>query len=274
VLARIEAAALASLERAGRRPADPTVLRFLLTLHAADDSSRAGARLESALGVAVERYRDAATARDRARWLRLFVDVSTVADDERVRAAVEELSARLAGEWPALGDAEAAAGSIDACLLAGSALERSALLSAAVDELERLVGRVYRPGQPLGSAGEHVRLASALLTAFAITGRIPYAMLAEEEVQTARRAWWRSDRGAFDAPFDVNCDAAGVLRRLGALHRDPQYIARAIVSSDANYERDADRILAALERQLPPDDVVGAAAYGLVLLDREAPRFR
>ena len=59
----------------------------------------------------------------------------------------------------------------------------------AIDELEHAVAASYRPGEGLvgsgpaagrGSADDHVRAASALLTAFEMTGRLPYSMLAEE----------------------------------------------------------------------------------------------
>ena len=267
-LSRIEAAAVAALDRGDERAVHPTVLRFLLRVYAFDESSDVGARLESALGVAVERYADTASTLERARWLTLFIDVCSVADDPRVRSAVEGLSELLAGEWPRVGDLDSASASIEACLRAAEAPRSRRLLSAAIDELERVVGQAYRPGHGLATVAEHVHLASALLIAFAITARIPYAMLAEELVQVARRKWWRTPEGAFDASFEDNCDAAGVLRRLAALHRDREYIAAAVVSAGADYDGDADRILSFLESQLPAADVVRSAAFGLTLLDR------
>ncbi len=78
----------------------------------------------------------------------------------------------------------------------------------AIDQLERVVGGSYRPGEGLvrdldgvrarGSVDDHVRGASALLTAFEITGRLPYSMLAEELIAVAGRAR-PSDAGLVDS---------------------------------------------------------------------------
>ena len=68
----------------------------------------------------------------------------------------------------------------------------------AIDQLERVVGGGYRPGDGLvarsatasrrrGSVADHVRGASALLTALELTGRLPYSMLAEELIAIAGR---------------------------------------------------------------------------------------
>jgi hypothetical protein len=271
---RLVALASGALRRGDARAFDPIVLRFLLRAHASADHADLGPQLESAFGIALERLAEARGTVDRARWLTLFVDVSGVSDDARVREAVERLAAALAREWPFDGAIDDGSASVEACLRASAVLDPEEVVPAAIDELERLAARAYRPGQALGSVGIHVRLGSALLTAFGCTERIPYAMLSEELVQSARRAWWDGAARRFDAPFDVNCDAAGVLYRLAALHRDPQYVSAAVVAAGADYDGDAAAILSSLEARLPLGDAGQCAAFGLALLERRSSRFR
>ena len=96
--------------------------------------------------------------------------------------------------------------SLDACLRSTSVVDQSWLIAAAIDEMERLIGLLYRPGGGVkhaagntadGELGDHTDAARALLTAYAVTGRLPYAMLADDLMQFARRCWWDDEQGGF-----------------------------------------------------------------------------
>src|SRR4029077_14838820 len=107
----------------------------------------------------------------------------------------------------------------------------------------------------------HVRAASALLTAFELTGSLPYSMLAEELMVFARRA------PSPDAGLRIQCGAARVLCRLAALHDDPEYRGAAVIAGGADYREEASRILAAQTPRALAAPPAHAAAYGLALLD-------
>ena len=102
-----------------------------------------------------------------------------------------------------------------------------------------------------GSADDHVRGASALLTAFEITGRLPYSMLAEELIAVAGARACRR-RG----PASIQCEAARVLCRLAALHDDPDYRGAAVIAGGADYRAEASRILAAESARARAADAV------------------
>jgi uncharacterized protein YyaL (SSP411 family) len=175
--------------------------------------------------------------------------------------------------------------SVEACLGALPLLpaaEADGLLQAAVDELERIVAACYRPGcgvtngsgdaAPPAGLGNHMDAASALLTAFEATGRLPYSMLAEELVQHARRAWWHERRGGFHeaaggdplAHLIVNCSAARVLGRLAVLLEDERYRAAAVFAAGSDYRADAERTLASLASSYR-DHGADAAPYAVAL---------
>jgi len=130
---------------------------------------------------------------------------------------------------------------------------------------------VNEPGGVRGQLADHVRSASALLTAFSLTGRLPYSMLAEELMQFARRTLWDDRHGGFFdpsgvRPFRLNCEAARVLCRLSVLHRDDEYRQVAVLASDADYGRDAALTLASqtsVYRQHGPS----SAVYGFALAE-------
>src|SRR5262249_19767044 len=118
--------------------------------------------------------------------------------------------------------------------------------------------------------------ASALLTAYEISGRLPYPMLAEELVQAARRRYWSKSAGCFETPnvsrcelFRLNCEASRVLCRLAVLHQDSGYRAAAVIRADAAYASDAARILDAHANCVAELGVQGAV-YGLALAERLA----
>jgi hypothetical protein len=100
-----------------------------------------------------------------------------------------------------------------------------------------------------------------LLTAYGLSGRLPYSMLAEELVHQANR---------MAAPdFVTACLAARVLCRLAALHADPEYRARAVVTPHADYGRDAARLLSAAAGD-PAARGSGRGIYALALLELES----
>jgi uncharacterized protein YyaL (SSP411 family) len=133
----------------------------------------------------------------------------------------------------------------------------------AIDQLEHVIGGAYQPGAGVrGGLINQVRAASALLTAFEITGRLPYSMLAEELMQTARRT---PPDDADPETIVVYCEAARVLCRLAALHEDPAYRGVAVIAGDADYRGDAARILATQSARAHAASTAHAAAYGLAL---------
>jgi hypothetical protein len=140
-------------------------------------------------------------------------------------------------------------------------------LPAAIDALEHDVRRAYEPGDGLldQDVRSHVRCALALLTAFDLTGRLPYSMLAEELTQTIRRRWWSDAHHGIPGDAMASAGTIQLFCRLAALHRDPDYAQAAVVHAGATYEADARDGLASLAptyRQHPD----AAADYGAALI--------
>ena len=193
----------------------------------------------------------------RSEWLALFVEASALSDDDRLRDAAGALVGGLRTLWPSRGDVAPAMRTVGACLSAASDDNASTLVPAAIDELERVVGLAYAPGEGLthaihepsgeaGDLGDHVAAISALLTAHAVTGRLPYSMLAEE------------------APSGSICESARVLCRLAALHADDDYRKAAVVARQSDYADDARRTLESLGLSYR-DQGLDAARYGIAL---------
>jgi uncharacterized protein YyaL (SSP411 family) len=154
--------------------------------------------------------------------------------------------------------------SVEACLRASTVVVSADLVPAAVDELERIVGGAYRPGTGWSNAGaaragaaDHVRAASALLTAFEYTGRLPYSMLAEELMQVARR------EVASDRDFVTCCEAARALCRLAALHDDAGVPGAAVVRPTPT--TDATRPLLTIQAPHVEPCAVARGALGVAL---------
>ncbi len=250
---------------------DAAVPTFLLRHYLSTD----GADLRDALGVALAQALALAGGDapviGRAAWLTLLVEATAVAEDERMLPAAGELIAGLQAEWPAQTRIDEASASVEACLRAAEIVNPDELVQGAIDQLERVIGGSYRPGDGLVrerngirvrcSLGDHVRGASALLTAFELTGRLPYSMLAEELMAIAGR------EPSPDADVAIQCEAARVLCRLAALHDDPGYRGAAVIATGADYRADASRILAAQSARALAGTPSDAAAYGLALLD-------
>jgi hypothetical protein len=238
----------------------------------------------------------------RATWLELLVDTSTLTDDERVSGAIVKRIDQLRQGWTSDGIEDATA-AIGACLHAARLDAHRWLIPEAIDRLELIVGRAYRPGEGIGTFGDHVRAASALLTAYSLTGRLPYPMLAEELMVILRRfravpapaATGMPALGATAAvatstvpvpgsgmirdelpvmtrtPFVTSCEAVRVLCRLAAVHDNLDYRRRAIIAPDADYRAEAARVLDALgDERAPrgsPPDLRSAAIYGVARLE-------
>ena len=255
---------------------DAAVPTFLLRRYLSTDGlGTDGANVRDALGVALARALaiagSDATVIGRSAWLTLLVEATAVAEDERMLPAAAALIAGLQAEWPAQTRIDEASASVEACLRAAEIVDPAPLVQDAINQLERVIGGSYRPGDGLVrerdgirrrcSLGDHVRGASALLTAFELTGRLPYSMLAEELMAIAGRT------PSPDAELVIPCEAARVLCRLAALHDDPGYRGAAVISTGADYRADASRILLAQSARALAGSPAHAAAYGLALLD-------
>ena len=276
---RVTAAVLRALT--GEAPTAPAV-RLLLRRYAATGRDEIRDALESALTQALDIWPQAARA-EQSGWLILFAEAGGVSDDERVHEAAAGLAATLQASWGRPHPIAAALAGVDACLRAG-VQEPGGNIQAALDELERLVGAAYQPGDgiALGAPGgrarlaDHVSAASALLTAFECTGRLPYSMLAEELMQFAARMLWdAASPGFFDGetgskPFALNCEAASVLFRLAALHGSDEYRGAAVVAAGVDYGRDAANILYELAPEAPRLGLEGAV-FVLAASDWHSP---
>ena len=244
---------------------DAGSLTFLLRQYLSTDRQDLRDALGTALASALEHAASEPSTAGRAAWVMLFAEVAAIAEDDRIVAAVGELVTSLRAEWPASRGVDEGSAAVEACLVASRLLDPQEVVPPAIDQLEHVVGGAYQPGAGVrGGLANQVRAASALLTAFEITGRLPYSMLAEELMQTARRV--DPDRASPTA-FLVHCDAARVFCRLAALHDDADYRKAAVILSDADYRGDAARILAAQSTRLVDAPAAHAAAYGLALLD-------
>lgn len=217
----------------------PAPALFLLRRYAEFGHDDVRAAVEDALTYGINAVSAERDPRTRCQWLMVLAEAAAISDDERLAETVQ------------------------------------VSLSASIEDLEQLVRASYEPGEGLlgASIADQLTGALSLVTAFELTGRLPYAMLAEELVQFSRRAGWDEARGTVADDFVTNCRAAQVMVRLAALRRDPEYTSAA-VDLDQSYASDAERLLtslAAMFRDHPAD----AAEYGVALLDwfalRELP---
>lgn len=211
------------------QPADAVL--FLLRLYASGDAAVRDA-VEQGLTRGLALAGPASEPCSRMQWLRLLADAATLSDDERLRSAV------------------------------------TLHMPDAVDALETLVRRHYEPGDGLVGldAAAHLHCASALQAAFDLSGRLPYAMLAEELVRHTRRHGFDAERGAFAGDFGANCVALRVLCRVAALHADAAYVAAAVIAPGSHDDRDARQLatmLAAGSGEHPDE----AGRFGAALLD-------
>jgi len=246
-------------------PTSAAAALLLLRQYVATGDDRVRDALGLALAHAVEASAAESSVVDRAAWLAVFAEAMPIADDPRIADAVAALAGMLSAAWPARDGLRDGMASVDACLQA-SAVATLDLVPAAIDELERVVGGTYRPGIGLvdpaskeARGEDQVRAASALLTAFELTGRLPYSMLAEELMQIARRTLSR------DADFATCCAMARAFGRLAALHAAADYRAAAVIADGADYRGDALRILQSQAPHLSAASTADAALYGVAL---------
>jgi hypothetical protein len=266
---------------AGETPTAPAV-RLLLRRYAATGRADIRDVLEPALTRTLDLWPRAGN--EQWGWLMLFAEAAGVSDDDRLQEAIAGVTADLQASWGLHRPIATAVAGIDACLRAANIAEYAGNLQAAIDELERVVASAYQPGEGLAGAArdgharlaDHVRTASALLTAFECTGRLPYSMLAEELMQFAGRMLREaSSPGFFDGetgvkPFTMNCEAASVLFRLAALHESDDYRGAAVVAAGADYGRDAANILYELAIEAPRHGLE-SAAFGLAASEWHSP---
>ncbi len=275
----------AILDALGRGvPVDPAALTLLLRCYRATDRDDLRAALEPALSDALERSAVAASVSDQAAWLVLFAEARSLSEDDRIRRAVDSLMSAVRRARGRPIDPASLAVSVEACLRAASSPDADGVVREAVDELERLASAAYRPGDGIVRPDEHaggprlddqLAMASALLAAYAVTDRLPYAMLAEELVQVALHRFWNADSGRFvvaaSRPEDVdrwNADAARVLGAMADLHDEAEYRRAAIVcDAGPQYRAVAATILDGCDRESAHGGPA-AAAYALALLDR------
>ena len=251
----VTAAVLDALQRGDRPTAD--ALRLLLRAYAATGRDDVRDAIEPALGHTLEIASDTSSA-DAAGWLVLFAEAADASEDPRLREAAADLAAKVRMNWNGAQPIAVAAESVDAYLRALPVFP-DAPAQAPIDELERVVAVAYEPGSGIAEGLEpELRVSSALLTAFALTERLPYAMLAEELLIHARDALLGS--AAFQ--FSTACAAASALARMAALHQLEAYQTAAVIAPGADYGADA---AALLERIAPEASSHGIAAapYGL-----------
>jgi hypothetical protein len=275
----VEQVTVAVLDALARDEAPTSAaLRFLLRAYAATGRDDVRDAIEPALARALD-LAPAAPLDEQPRWLFLLIEAAAMSGDDRLPSAAAELVRHVRSTWGRAQPLDVAAAGVDACLRTTGLVSTVDLTQSAIDELERIVGASYQPGCGVSEKlADQVAVASALITAYQGTGRLPYSMLAEELVQAARRTMWDNERGAFldretgvggQKPFGLNCEAAMVLSRLAALHRSAEYREAAVIAPGADYDDDAARILRALAADAPGHGLAGAV-YGLAAAELQS----
>jgi len=272
------------LEAAARgETLDPHALVLLTRVYATTGRPDVAAALGSGLAVLLTGSDSTGAPEWRAEHVIALAEASAVADDERVAARAAALAEDLRRERPPI--VATAALSVHACLQASGLAASPMLMPDTIDVLEAIVAGAYCPGEGVthtwqrptdrrGQLGDYVRLASALLAAYDVSGRLPYSMLAEELMQHARRAFRDVSGGGLVSPdamparmlFVLNCEAARVFGRLAALHADPAYRQAAVVAPEADYLRDAQETL---ESQKGASEMLGAAGAMFAIAAQE-----
>jgi uncharacterized protein YyaL (SSP411 family) len=148
----------------------------------------------------------------RMRWVRVLAEAAAVSDDERLGQVVLQS------------------------------------VPSVIAAIESHIQDVYEPGEGLVNAScrEELDCADALMAAFEMSGRIQYAMLAEELLQHVRRHWWNEIDGRFDADLATNAVALHDLVHVLMVQRDSGYLARVTPMPDLHYAPDARRLSVAV----------------------------
>ena len=265
--------ALARDERVGA-----AALQVLLRRYSIEAREELTEPLGSALAQELDRQARDGCPDDREGWMAVFSEAAAISDDPRLARAAADLLDGARTRWSGrdLGAIDEVMRSVEACLLCVNLPEARALAPEAVDALERVVAGAYRPGQGVshetgrptfvrGNLSDHVCSASALLTAYSLTARLPYAMLADELMQSVVRTPPGEPDGR-DALVTLNCELARVFCRLATLHRDDEYRRMAVLPVDKDYAADARRTLTALAPSVR-ERGVEAAPFGLALAE-------
>jgi hypothetical protein len=252
---------------AAGHPTSAECTRFLLRQYLGSERDDLRDAIGSGLARALTQAASEPAVVGRAAWLTLFVEAAAIADDERILEAIGDLLTALRAECRTLRAVDEASVCVDACLRASSLFDPTEIVPDVIDQLERVVGGAYQPGEGVcGGLPEQVRAASALITAYEITGRLPYSMLAEELMQLARQLL------SVEMDLVLHCEAARVLCRLAALHDDADYRGAAVIAVNADYRSDAARILTAQSARVLDASHDEAAIYGLALGELLASR--
>jgi hypothetical protein len=260
---------LAALARGER--VRPAALLFLLRRFSAADSAAIAEPLGAALAREIDLQAQPETL-ESADWLAVFSEAATISDDPRLPRVAADLLTSVRLSWGPPDPTDRVMRAIEACLTSVNVPEARELAAEAIDALERVVAGAYRPSEGMshqiagsafvrGGLSDQVRSASTLLTAYMLTARLPYAMLADELMH--RVVTQRDQR---DAPFALTCEAAQVCCRLAALHHDDEYRRTAVLAVDTDYLLEATRTLDALEPSVR-ERGVEAAPFGLALAE-------
>lgn len=265
--------ALARGERVGA-----AALQFLLRRCSIEARADLTGPLGAALAQELDRQAQHGCEDDREAWLAVFGEAAAISDDPRLPRAAGDLLESARTRWSSHepGAVDEIMRSVEACLWCVNLPEGRELAAEAVDALERVVAGAYRPGQGVshetaqatfvrGGLSDHVCSAAALLTAYRLTARLPYAMLADELMQSVLRTPPDEPHGR-DVPVALTCELARVFCRLAALHRDDEYRRTAVLPVGGDYAADARRTLAALAPSVR-ERGVEAAPFGLALAE-------
>jgi hypothetical protein len=274
-LDRLTDLALRSLDR-DAAACTPHVLSFLLRRLRSTAREDIRDAMGWALAEGFARARVAAGLDEQAAWIDVLVTAAPVCDDARIRETSDALVNLQRRHWVPTDGLLAKARSISACLHAVPLMPEAGagIARDAVDELERVVDRAYDPGHGLTPADLHDQLAFGLtlIDAFHVTGRLPYAMLAEELLQVGRRTGWNQAAGTFgelvdDRSFLVNCDAACLLSAVARLHGAADYQEAAVVAPGCDYRDEAACVMGALTEACENQPLALAARFGVVLIE-------
>jgi hypothetical protein len=265
--------AIARDERVGA-----AALQFLLRRYSFEAREELTEPLGSALARELDRQARHGCPDDREAWMALFSEAAVISDDPRLPRAAADLLDGARTRWSSREPCrvDEVMRSVEACLLCVNLPVARELAAEAVDALERVVAGAYRPGQGVshetaqstygrGGLADHVCSASALLTAYSLTARLPYAMLADELMQSVLRTPPEEPDGR-DAPVTLKCELARVYCRLAALHRNDEYRRTAVLPVDEDYAADAKRTLTTLAPGIR-EQGVEAAPFGLALAE-------
>ncbi len=265
--------ALARDERVGA-----AALQFLLRRYSTEADEQLTEPLGAALARELDRQAQHGCMDDREGWIVVFSEAAAISDDPRLSRAAADLLDGARTRWSSResGAVDDVMRAVEACLLCVHLPEARELAAEAVDALERVVAGAYRPGQGVshetapvtfvrGGLSDHARSASALLTAYRLTARLPYAMLADELMQSVLRTSPEEPNGR-DVPVALTCELTRVWCRLAALHRDEEYRQTAVLPVDEDYAEAARRALTAL-LPLVRERGVEAAPFGLALAE-------